>query len=84
MGGRIIPRGEAEFRQSLRMESSETREDGSDDTEEMETDTSGDLRKDKGASMVETTEDRDVPEEPEAWDSGSERGEEDPEPDEEE
>ena len=35
--------------------------------------------------MVETTEDRDVPEEPEAWDSGSERGdEEEEEPDEEE
>ena len=34
--------------------------------------------------MVETTDDRDVPEEPEAWYSGSERGEDDQEPDEEE
>ena len=63
--------------------SPETREEGSDDTEEMETDATRELRQDKEASAVETTEDRDVPEEPEAWDSGSERGDWDPEPDEE-
>ena len=47
MGGRIIPRGEAKFRQSLRAGSPETREEGSGDTEEMDADTSRELRKDK-------------------------------------
>ena len=64
------------------MGSPETRKEGSDDTEEMETDTSRELRNDKVPTVVETTEDRDVPDEPEAWDSGSERGDEE-EPDEE-
>ena len=47
IGGRIIPMEEAKFRQSLRVGRPETREEGSDDTEEMETDTSRDLGNDK-------------------------------------
>ena len=50
----------------------------------MDTDTPGELGGDNEASAVETPEDRDVPEEPEAWDSDSARGDWDPEPDEEE
>ena len=51
----------------------------------METEPRGELGGDKEASTVETSEDLEVPEEPEAWDSGSERGDDcDPEPDEEE
>ena len=42
MGGRIIPRGEAEFRRHLRDGSSpETQEEGSDDTEVVETEPPG-------------------------------------------
>ena len=52
----------------------ETREEGSDETEVMETEPPGELDRDKRASTAETAEDVDVPEEPEAWDSGSERG----------
>ena len=75
MGGRIIPRGEIEFRRHLRDGSStEAREEGSDDTEVMETEPPGESDRDKRASAVETPEDMDVPEEPEAWYSGSERG----------
>ena len=75
MGGRIIPRGEAEFRRHLRDGgSAETREEGSDETEVMGTETPGGPDGDKRASTAETAEDVDVPEEPEAWDSGSERG----------
>ena len=75
MGRRIIPRGEAEFRRHLRGGSStEVREEVSDDTEVMETEPPGEPDIDKGTSTVETPEDMDVPEEPEAWDSGSERG----------
>ena len=50
----------------------------------METDTPRELGVDKESSAVETSEDRDVPEEPEACDSGSERGDWDAELDEEE
>ena len=72
MGGRIIPRGEAEFRRHLRDGGvAETRGEGSDETEVMGTETPGGPDGDKRAS---TAEDVDVPEEPEAWDSGSERG----------
>ena len=39
----------------------------------METEPPGELDGDKRASTAETAEDVDVPEEPEAWDSGSER-----------
>ena len=46
-----------------------TREEGSDDKEEMETDIPIVLEKDKKTSLVETPEDGDVPDEPEAWDS---------------
>ena len=75
MGGRIIPRGEAEFRRHLRDGGvAETREEGSDETEVKDTEPPGELDGDKRASMAETSEDVDVPEEPEAWDSGSERG----------
>ena len=75
MGGRIIPRGEAEFRRHLRDGgSAETREEGSDETEVMETEPPGEPDGDKRASTAETAEDVDVPEEPEAWDSGSEGG----------
>ena len=75
MGGRIIPRGEAEFRRHLRDGSvAETREEGSDETEVMETEPPGEPDRDKRTSTAETAEDVDVPEEPEAWDSGSERG----------
>ena len=75
MGWRIIPRGEAQFRRYLRDESStEAREEGSDDTEVMETEPPGEPDVDKRTSTVETPEDMDVPEEPEAWDSGSKRG----------
>ena len=75
MGGRVIPRGEAEFRRRLRDGgSAETREEGSDETEVMETEPPGGLDRDKRASTAEAAEDVDVPEEPEAWDSGSERG----------
>ena len=75
IGGRIIPLVEAEFLRHLRDGSSpETREDGSDDTEVMETEPPGESERDKRACTVETPEDGDVPEEPEAWDSGSEGG----------
>ena len=80
MGGRVISRGEAEFRRHLRDGRvrdggvSETREEGSDETEVMETEPLGEPDRDKSARAVETAEDVDVPEEPEAWDSGSERG----------
>ena len=75
MGGRIIPRGEAEFRRHLESGGSpDTLEEGSDDTEVMETEPPGEPEIDKRTSMVETPEDVDVPEEPETWDSGSERG----------
>ena len=40
----------------------------------METEPPGEPDRDKRTSTVETPEDMDVPEEPEAWDSGSERG----------
>ena len=40
----------------------------------METEPPGEPDGDKRASTAETAEDVDVPEEPEAWDSGSERG----------
>ena len=74
MGGRVIPRGEAEFRRHFRDGSStEVREEGSDDTEVMETEPPGEPGGDKRTSTVETPEDVDVPEEPEAWDPGSER-----------
>ena len=39
----------------------------------METEPPGEPDGDKRTSTVETPEDMDVPEEPEAWDSGSER-----------
>ena len=75
MGGRIIPRGEAEFRRHLRDGAgAETREEGSDWTEVMETEPPGEPDGGESARAVETAEDVDVPEEPEAWDSGSERG----------
>ena len=75
MGWRIIPRGEAEFRRHLSDGGgTEAREEGSDDTEVMEAEPPGEPDRDKGASTAETAEDVDVPEEPEAWDSGSERG----------
>ena len=75
MGGQIIPRGEAEFRRHLRDGGvAETREEGSDETEVMETETPGEPDGDMRASTAEMAEDVDVPEEPEAWDSGSERG----------
>ena len=50
------------------------REEGSDETEVMETEPPGEPDRDKRASTAETPEDVDVSEEPEAWDSGSERG----------
>ena len=76
MEGRIIPRGEAEFRQhSEGGFSPDTREEESDDTEVNETDPPGEPERYKRTSMVETPEDVDVPEEPETWNSGSERGE---------
>ena len=50
----------------------------------MDSDTPTELGVDKEASAVETPNTMDVPEEPEAWDSGSERGDWDPEPDKEE
>ena len=53
---------------------SETREEGSDETEVMETGQPGEPGRDKSSRAVETAEDVDVPEEPEAWNSGSERG----------
>ena len=40
----------------------------------METEPSEEPYRDNRTSTVETPEDVDVPEEPEAWDSGSERG----------
>ena len=40
----------------------------------METEPPGELDRGKSARAAETAEDVDVPEEPEAWDSGSERG----------
>ena len=50
MGGRIIPRGEAEFRRHLRDGGSpETREGGSDDTEVMGTEPPGEPERDKRA-----------------------------------
>ena len=73
----MIPRGEAEFRRHLRdgrvrdVGVSETREEGSDETEVMETEPPGEPDRDKSSRAVETAEDVDVPEEPEAWDSGS-------------
>ena len=48
----------------------EAREEGSDDTEVMETEPPGEPYRGKSARAVETAEDVDVPEEPEAWDSG--------------
>ena len=75
MGWRIIPREEAEFRRHLRDGSrSETREEGSDDTEAMDTEPPGESERDRSTSTVGTPEDEAVPEEPETWDSGSERG----------
>ena len=69
MGGRVIPRGEAEFRRHLRDGGdTEVREEGSDDTDVMETEPPGEPDGDKGVSTVETPEGVDVPEEPEAWD----------------
>ena len=50
----------------------EVREEGSDDTEVMETEPPGEPDGDKRTSTVETPEDVDVPDEPEAWYSGSE------------
>ena len=50
------------------------REEGSNDTEVMETEPPGEPDRDKRTSTVETPEDVDVPEEPEAWDSVSELG----------
>ena len=84
IGGRIIRRGEAEFRKHLRDGGgTEAREEGSDDTEVMETEQPGESDRDKTVSTAETAEDVDVPEEPEAWDSGSERGDDlESEPDE--
>ena len=41
----------------------------------METEPSGEPDRGKRVSTAETPEDADVPEETEAWDSGSERGE---------
>ena len=76
----MIPRGEAEFRRHLRDRRgrdggmSETREERSDETEVMDTEPLGEPDRGKSARAVETAEDVDVPEEPEAWDSGSERG----------
>ena len=52
----------------------EVREEESDETEVMGTETPGGPDGDKRASTAEPAEDVDVPEEPEAWDSGSERG----------
>ena len=49
----------------------EVREKGSDDTEVMETEPPGEPDRDKRVSTVETPEDVEVPEEPEAWDSGT-------------
>ena len=40
----------------------------------METEPLGEPDRDKSSRVVETAEDVDVPEEPETWDSGSERG----------
>ena len=80
MGAQVIPRGEAEFRRHLRDGRGrdggmlETREEGSDETEVMETEPPGEPDRGKSSRAVETAEDVDVPEEPEAWDSGSERG----------
>ena len=75
MVGRIIPRGEAEFRQHLRVGSStEVREEGSDETEVMETEPPGEPDGDTRTSTVEAPEEADVTEEPEAWESGSEQG----------
>ena len=75
MGGRIIPRGEADFRRYIRDGGgTEARDEGSDETEVMETEPPGEPDRTKRTSTVETPEDVDVPEEPEAWDSGSERG----------
>ena len=76
----MIPRGEAEFRRHLRDGRardggmSETREEGSDETEVMETEPPGEPDRDKRTITAETAEDVDVPEEPEACDLGSERG----------
>ena len=51
----------------------------------METEPPGEPDSDKRTSTVETAEDVDVPEEPEAWDSEFERGDDlEPEPDEDE
>ena len=50
----------------------------------METETPRELEVDKETIVVETLEDRDVPEELEAWESGSERGDCDSEHDKEE
>ena len=84
----MIPRGESVFRRYLRDGSgTEVREEGSDDTEVMETEPPGEPERDKRTSTVEAPEDGDVPEEPEAWDSGSERADDlefEPDDDEEE
>ena len=75
MWGRVIPRGEAEFRRHLQDRGvAEMREEWSDETEVMETGPPGEPDRGKSAAVVDTAEDVDVPEEPEAWDSGSERG----------
>ena len=64
MEGRIIPRVEAEFRRHLRDGGGmEAREEGSDDTEVMETEPPGEPDGDKRVGTVETPEDVDVPEE---------------------
>ena len=75
MGGRVIPRGVAEFRRYIRDGGgAETREERSDDTEVMATEPPGEPDREKRVSEAETMEDVEVSEEPEAWDSGSERG----------
>ena len=51
------------------------REEGSDGTKVMESELPGGAEeRDERTRAVETPEDEDVPEEPEAWDSWSERG----------
>ena len=71
----MIPRGEAEFRRHLQDRGvAETRGEGSDETEVMGTEPTGEPDRGKSARAVETAEDVDVPEEPGDWDSGSERG----------
>ena len=65
----MIPRGEAEFRRHLRDGGvAGTRDEGSDETEVMETEPPGEPDRGKSARAVGTADDVDVPEEPEAWD----------------